>query len=83
MEWPDVVDLYEYWEEYPPTHVILKLLHLKPKSKAPQSMKEAMDQMRQLTTVMGSGTSPLPPHLRRMAEFALEQSEKMNRARRN
>jgi hypothetical protein len=68
----------EYWAEEPPTHVILALRYLgERKTNKPKSEHEALDQLRQFAQLTEQPASPLPSHLRELAEWGEAQQAKL------
>ena len=79
----DIFSLLKYWADEPPTHVILALRYFgERKSLAPKTENEARAQLHGLRQMMGTGAQPLPPQLRAMADWAEEQSAKLNKRKR-
>ncbi len=76
----NIFELLRYWAEEPPTHVILALRYLGQKrNRASISEHEARQQLHELGGVMETGTTPLPPALREMAQWADAQCERLNK----
>lgn len=74
----NIFRLLEYWIEEPPAHVILALRYLgERKTKQPKSEQEAFDQLRQFAQLADQPASPLPAHLREMAEWGDAQQAKL------
>jgi hypothetical protein len=78
----NIFKLLEYWGVEPPTHVILALRYLG-QHKKPTSEHEAVGQMHQLAGMVDQNLTPMPQHLREMAQWAEEESAKLNRGKKN
>jgi hypothetical protein len=74
-------ELLEYYAEHPPAHVILAAVHLKPDRKQSQSRKRraaaAASQLQELSGFLGQSAQPVPDHLRKMAEWAIAHSPRI------
>lgn len=67
MPMHDVAELYDYWEENPPTHWLLKwYVGYKPKPKMEEDPVEAMRMMNRSTT--SKKIADAPASVRRMIE---------------
>lgn len=78
MEWPDVMALYDYWAEHPPTHIILAARYLdqsKKRGKAPRSEQAATEQLQSIGQFMGA-PQKLPEHLKDAMKWALDFKRK-------
>lgn len=68
----DVLDLIAYWGENPPTHIILAARYLNRGGSSRRMRRSESDiraEMNQLSSMLGPA-SPVPPHLREMAQWA-------------
>ncbi len=79
------MEMLEYVGDNPTADQILAAIHLKPRksqaSRLPQTKREALTQLSQLGTALGGmQAAPLPPHLREMANWAIEQQKRLNKA---
>jgi hypothetical protein len=74
----NIFRLLEYWGKEPPTHVILALRYLG-QHKKPTTEDEAAGQMHQLAGMVEQNLTPMPQHLREMAQWAEEEAAKLNR----
>jgi hypothetical protein len=67
-------------EKEPPTHVILALRYLG-QHKKPTTEDEAAGQMHQLAGMVEQNLTPMPAHLRELAQWAEEEAAKLNAVR--
>lgn len=91
MSMGDAVDLFDYWREHPPTHLVLGAVHMAPgdasterrrKVAGPTIIDEAetQRQMFELQRMTGGaiGTpEQIPPRLAELADWAEEMVSKM------
>jgi hypothetical protein len=72
------VELLEYYADYPLANVVLSLVHLKRERRRPMRRRinesGPQGQMRELSGMLGQPATPLPAHLREMANWALAHS---------
>ena len=75
-------EFHEYLNECPPADEILAAVHLKPKSQAPKSPKQAMAELQAMGAELpGVGkAAKMPPHLKAMLDQALKMQEKLQKA---
>lgn len=73
----DIGELLEYWQEEPPTHVILGWRYLDRKKKPAVDEKETLAAFGEMQGMMGTRPQPIPAHLKEMIGWAEEQKLKM------
>jgi len=56
MEWSDVIDLFRYWNDSPPTHeLVAGYLGYKPKSAAPAQIQRPDMSLEEMRSALRSG----------------------------
>lgn len=83
MSMADCNELFDYWGEWPPQHVLLAARYLDKKT-ATRSMNinqaEFHQQLTEISGIMGATAEPTPPHLKDMADWADSQINLMHSA---
>lgn len=87
MSMGDAVDLFEYWRDYPPAHVILRAVYMKPGAEPQRSSRKqdiseaetvrALLEMQSLSGSALGSSRQMPPHLKELADYAEETLAKM------
>lgn len=81
MSMGDVVDLFEYWRDYPPVHVILREVHKSPDGRpgagsTPVTEEQTLQALFEAQKFFGPHQE-MPQHLKELADYAEETLSKM------
>lgn len=85
MSMADCSDQFDYWEEWPPQHILSakRYLQKKPQSASPgHEQGEFNQQLAEVGSFFGGAPEPTPPHLSQMGDWAEEQIKLMHSGKR-
>lgn len=77
MPMDECMDLFEYWNEWPPQHILLAARYLDRKRKP--TAAEFQQSFSEAASMMDSAPAPLPQHLRDLAMWAEGETATMSR----
>lgn len=85
MSMADCCELFDYWSEWPPVHILTAARYLGGKRAphgAPVDQTEFTQSLTEVSGMLGMPTEPMPPQLKAMGDWAEEQIKLMHSGKR-